>query len=107
VVTYDSHQLASLCTQPWQYVAFAPRNPPLSALLFLLGNHLIGWYLAATSITSVYGAAGSIVIVLLWVYYSSQVVLFGAEFTRVYARQRGAPLEPKENAVFVIRKKCA
>jgi hypothetical protein len=41
----------------------------------LLGNHLIGWYLAAAGITSVYGAAGSIVIVLLWVYYSSQVVL--------------------------------
>ena len=40
----------------------------VSALLFLLGNHLIGWYLAATSVTSVYGAAGSIVIVLLWVY---------------------------------------
>lgn len=70
----------------------------VSALLFLLGNHLIGWYLAATSITSVYGAAGSIVIVLLWVYYSSQVVLFGAEFTRVYAKYRGSPLEPKENA---------
>jgi membrane protein len=76
----------------------------VSALLFLLGNHLIGWYLAATSITSVYGAAGSIVIVLLWVYYSSQVVLFGAEFTRVYAKHRGSPLEPKENAVRVDRK---
>ncbi len=79
----------------------------VSALLFLLGNHVIGWYLAATSITSVYGAAGSIVIVLLWVYYSSQVVLFGAEFTRVYAKHRGAPLEPKENAVRVNRKKYA
>jgi membrane protein len=76
----------------------------VSALLFLLGNHVIGWYLAATSITSVYGAAGSIVIVLLWVYYSSQVVLFGAEFTRVYAKYRGSPLEPKENAVRVDRK---
>ena len=76
----------------------------VSALLFLLGNHVIGWYLAATSITSVYGAAGSIVIVLLWVYYSSQVVLFGAEFTRVYAKYRGSPLEPKENAVRVNRK---
>jgi len=78
-----------------------------SALLFLLGNHLIGWYLAATSITSVYGAASSIVIVLLWVYYSSQVVLFGAEFTRVHAKDRGSPLEPKENAVRVNRKGCA
>ena len=74
-----------------------------SALLFLLGNHLIGWYLAATSVTSVYGAASSIVIVLLWVYYSSQVVLFGAEFTRVYAKHRGSPLEPKDNAVRVAR----
>ena len=76
----------------------------VSALLFLLGNHLIGWYLAATSITSVYGATGSIVIVLLWVYYSSQVVLFGAGFTRVYAKHRGSPLEPKENAVRVNQK---
>ena len=79
----------------------------VSALLFFLGNHLIGWYLAATSVTSVYGAAGSIVIVLLWVYYSSQVMLFGAEFTRVYAKHRGAPLEPKENAVCVKQKKYA
>jgi membrane protein len=75
-----------------------------SALLFLLGNHLIGWYLAATSVTSVYGAASSIVIVLLWVYYSSQVVLFGAEFTRAYAKHRGSPLEPKETAARVARK---
>ena len=76
----------------------------VSALLFLLGNHLIGWYLAASSVSSVYGAAGSIVIVLLWVYYSSQVVLFGAEFTRVHAKYRGSPLEPKENAVRVTHK---
>ena len=75
-----------------------------SGLLLLLGNHMIGWYLAVAGITSVYGAAGSLVIVLLWVYYSSQVVLFGAEFTRVYAKHRGSPLEPKENAVRVYRK---
>ena len=43
-------------------------------------------------------------IVLLWVYYSSQVVLFGAEFTRVYAKHRGSPLEPKENAMCVNQK---
>jgi membrane protein len=78
-----------------------------SAVLFLLGNHLIGWYLAAAGVKSVYGAAGSIVIVLLWVYYSSQVVLFGAVFTRVYAKHRGSPLEPKENAVRVARKQNA
>ena len=67
-----------------------------SGFLFLLGNHLIGWYLAAAGIASVYGAAGSIVIVLLWVYYSSQVVLFGAEFTRVYAQHRGSPWNRKK-----------
>ena len=74
-----------------------------SGLLLLLGNHLIGWYLAAAGIASVYGAAGSIVIVLLWVYYSSQVVLFGAVFTRVYAKHRGSRTEPQENAVRVAR----
>ena len=78
-----------------------------SAILFLLGNHLIGWYLAVAGIKSVYGAAGSIVIVLLWVYYSSQVVLFGAVCTHVYAKHRGSPLEPKENAMHVTRKKHA
>ena len=52
----------------------------------------------------VYGAASSIVIVLLWVYYSSQVLLFGAVFTRVYAKHRGAPLEPKEHAMRVTQR---
>lgn len=75
-----------------------------TGVLLLLGNHLIGWYLAVAGVTSVYGAAGSIVIVLLWVYYCSQVVLFGAEFTRVYAKYRGARLEPKANAMRVKRK---
>jgi membrane protein len=70
-----------------------------TGLLFLFGNHLIGWYLAVAGVTSVYGAAGSLVIVLLWVYYSSQAVLIGATFTRVYATYRGAHLEPKENAI--------
>ena len=78
-----------------------------SAVLSLLGNHLIGWYLAAAGVTSVYGAAGSIVIVLLWVYYSSQVVLFGAMFTRVYAKHRGSPQEPKTTAVCVVGKQHA
>jgi membrane protein len=72
-----------------------------TGLLFLLGNHLIGWYLVVAGVTSVYGAAGSLVIVLLWVYYSSQSMLFGAEFTRVYATHRGALPEPKACAVRV------
>jgi membrane protein len=72
-----------------------------TGLLFLFGNHLIGWYLAVAGVTSVYGAAGSLVIVLLWVNYSSQAVLIGATFTRVYATHRGAHPEPKENAIRV------
>ncbi|MHB8972874.1 MAG: YihY/virulence factor BrkB family protein [Pirellulaceae bacterium] len=78
-----------------------------SGLLLLIGNHLIGWYLAAAGIASVYGAAGSIVIVLLWVYYSSQVVLFGAEFTRVYAKHRGSTLVSRAHAVRVSRQEHA
>ena len=73
-----------------------------TGLLLLLGNHLIGWYLAAAGIASVYGAAGSIVIVMLWVYYSSQVVLLGAMFTRVFAELRGSPLLPKKHAVCIL-----
>jgi membrane protein len=72
-----------------------------TGLLFLFGNHLIGWYLAVAGVTSVYGAASSLVIVLLWVFYSSQSVLIGAEFTRVYAEHRGAHPEPKGNAIRV------
>lgn len=75
-----------------------------TGLLFLLGNHSISWYLAVAGITSVYGAAGSIIIVLLWVYYSSQAFLFGAEFTRVYAGYRGARQELKNCTVCNIPK---
>ncbi len=70
-----------------------------TALLFTLGNYLIGLYLSRSSVASAYGAAGSLVIILLWVYYSSQIVLLGAVFTKVYARRRGQRIEPSENAV--------
>jgi membrane protein len=56
----------------------------VTALLFAIGKSLIGLYLGASSITSTYGAAGSVIVVLVWVYYSSQIVLLGAEFTRAY-----------------------
>jgi len=62
----------------------------VTALLFSLGKALIGLYLGASGITSAYGAAGSLVLVLLWVYYSAQVFLLGAEFTWVYANARGS-----------------
>lgn len=62
----------------------------VTALLFSLGKALISLYLGASGIASAYGAAGSLVLVLLWVYYSAQVFLLGAEFTWVYANARGS-----------------
>ena len=62
----------------------------LASLLFVLGSYLIGLYLGLTRVGSFYGAAGSLVMVLLWLYYSLQVFLFGAEFTKVYARHSGS-----------------
>ncbi len=75
----------------------------VTALLFTGGKYLLGAYFAHGGVTSVYGAAGSLVAVLLWVYYSSQIVLFGAEFTRAYAHRHGSCMEPTENAVAVNR----
>ena len=69
-----------------------------TALLFTVGKLLIGLYLGRSSTTSAYGAAGSLVVVLIWVYYSSQILFLGAEFTQVYARAHGAGIRPKENA---------
>lgn len=71
----------------------------ITALLFTLGKYLIGLYLAQSSAASAYGAAGSLVILLLWVYYSSMVLFFGAEFTQVYARRHGSGIQPAKNAV--------
>ena len=70
----------------------------MTALLFTLGNYLIGLYLAQTSTASAFGAAGSVVVVLAWVYYSSMVVLFGAEVTEACAKQFGYPVVPTANA---------
>jgi membrane protein len=61
-----------------------------TALLFTVGQFLIGLYLGRSTVGSVYGAAGSLVVILLWVYYSSQILFFGAEFTQVYARRWGS-----------------
>ena len=62
----------------------------VTAVLFTIGQQLIGLYLGQSSVTSSYGAAGSVMVLLLWVYYSCQILLFGAEFTRVYARRHGS-----------------
>lgn len=64
----------------------------LTTVLFLVGNFLIGFYLSRSGTASTYGAAGSLVVILLWVYYSSQVLLLGAEFTQVYASHFGGPV---------------
>ena len=71
----------------------------LTSLLFTVGKVVIGLYLGRTTIGSAYGAAGSLVVVLLWVYYSAQILFFGAEFTKVWARRRGAGAVPTEAAV--------
>jgi membrane protein len=62
----------------------------VTAVLFTLGQQLIGLYLGQSSMASSYGAVGSVMILLLWVYYSCPILLLGAEFTRVYAEHRGA-----------------
>lgn len=71
----------------------------VTAVLFTIGQQLIGLYLGQSSTASSYGAAGSMMILLLWVYYSCQILLFGAEFTRVYALRHGARPAPEVFAV--------
>ena len=68
-----------------------------TALLFTIGKQLLGLYLANAG--SSYGAAGSVVVFLLWVYYSAQILFLGAEFTQVYATRYGKGIEPADNAV--------
>jgi membrane protein len=69
-----------------------------TSLLFSLGRYGISLYLGRGSVSSAYGAAGSFVILLVWIYYSSQILLFGAEFTKVYANRQGAPIQPSPHA---------
>jgi membrane protein len=71
----------------------------VTALLFSIGKLLIGLYLGHASVTSSFGAAGSLVVVLLWIYYSAQILFFGAEFTQVYARRYGSGVVPEAGAI--------
>lgn len=73
----------------------------VTALLFTIGKILIGLYLGNTSTASNFGAAGSLVLILLWVYYSAQILFLGAEFTQVYARTVGYGIEPEEDAIML------
>ncbi len=70
-----------------------------TALLFDAGKYLISLYLAHSSVASSFGASGSLVLLLLWIYYSAQIFLFGAAFTEVYSRRNGEPIQPKPDAV--------
>lgn len=71
----------------------------ITSLLFSIGRFFLGWYLGNGSFGSTYGAAGSLIIILAWVYYAAQILFFGAEFTQVYARSYGSQIVPDENAV--------
>jgi membrane protein len=72
-----------------------------TALLFMLGQYLIGLYIQNFANSSAYGAAGSLIVILLWIYYTSAILYIGAEFTQVYAEASGSRIEPAEYAVAV------
>lgn len=75
----------------------------ITAILFTIGRSFISVYLAYTATASAYGAAGSLALLLLWVNYSSMILLFGAAFTRAHLEGRGKPIRPKNTAVCVHR----
>jgi membrane protein len=76
----------------------------VTASLFSAGKYCLGLYLGTSTVASSYGAAGSVVALVIWVYYSSQLVFLGAEFTQVFARRYGVQIRPSKNAVFVDEK---
>ena len=81
---------------PWKNVWI---GAGVTSLLFSIGKLLIGLYLGNSGIGSTYGAAGSLVVILVWIFYSSQILLLGAEFTQVYSKFLGHPIEPSVHAV--------
>lgn len=72
-----------------------------TAILFMIGRYLIGLYIGYSATESTYGAAGSIIIILLWVYYSAVILYIGAEFTQVYTEAKGETIEPADYAVHI------
>lgn len=77
-----------------------------TGVLFVIGKFLIGYYLASSSSIDSYGAAASIIILLSWVYYSSMILYFGAEFTKVYAMKWGKGITVYETAVYIIKREA-
>ncbi len=82
----------------WRIVIFGAL---FTTIMFMIGKVLISLYLGNSDVGSTYGAAGSVIIILVWVYYSSMILFFGAEFTQVYAERFSTGIEPNEYAVFV------
>ncbi len=74
-----------------------------TAFLFMIGKFAIGAYLGSSAIASIYGAAGSVILILVWVYYSAIILYFGAEFTKVYAHTHGKKIIPNEYSIKVIK----
>ena len=79
------------------------RGAMFTAVLFLAGKFLIGYFIGNSKTSAAYGAAASLVILLLWVYYTSVILYFGAEFTKVYALRRGCGIQPHSNAVYILK----
>lgn len=73
-----------------------------TSLFFMVGKFAIGFYLGSSTVATVYGAAGSVVIILIWVYYSAIILYFGAEFTKVYANAHGSKIIPNDYAVAIL-----
>lgn len=79
----------------------------LTAALFTIGKYALGLYLGKSNVASAYGAAGSLVLILVWVYYSAQILLYGAEFTQVYANRLGERIVPAPDAQVANPRKTA
>lgn len=78
----------------------------VTALLFVAGKFAIGFYLGRSNPGSAFGAAGALAVVLIWAYYAGMILLFGAEFTQQWARQRGGGIRPEKGAVRVVEKEA-
>jgi membrane protein len=83
------------------------RGAALTAFMLGLGKQAIGFYLGYASPASAYGAAGSLVVLLLWLYYTLQIFILGAEFTGIYARARGSGIRPRSYAMRIVEEQAA
>lgn len=82
------------------------RGALFTSILFMVGKFLISFYISRSNIGSTYGAATSLIIILLWVYYSSAILYIGAEFTKTWAIEAGSGIRPNDTAVFIIKQEA-